>query len=373
MKRVALILALLAAPALHAQDAGEQARAAARAIEEAAVLLEAAEGSHDRVAALTRTVRAYEDGLAALRIGLRAAAVRETALSRELQAREAEIAQLLGVLTAVGDKAGPRSLAHPQGPRGTVRAGLMVASVTPALEARAADLRGDLAEVTALRELQQQAADHLASGLSGVQAARTALSQAVADRTGLPRRFTEDPVRTAILISATETLDDFADGLSQLTEGRPTAPEEPANLDSARPLPMPVRGTVLRQPDEADAAGVRRPGLVIATEPAALVTAPAASTVRYAGPLLDYGLVVILEPRADLLFVLAGLDASYVEIGQVLPAGGPVGLMGGSVAADGVSPSGEGGGAPGTETLYMEIREEDGPVDPRQWFATDKG
>ncbi|SDX91280.1 murein hydrolase activator EnvC family protein [Citreimonas salinaria] len=372
MTRVALILALLAAP-VHAQDAGEQARAAARAIEEAAASLESADRSRDRVAALTRTVRAYEDGLAAMRVGLRAATIRETALSRELQARESEIAQLLGVLGAVGDKAGPRSLAHPQGPRGTVRAGLLLASVTPALEARAADLRADLAEVTELRTLQQQAADHLASGLSGVQQARTALSQAIADRTGLPRRFTDDPVRTAILISATETLDDFADGLSQLTQGQPTAPEEPADLENLRPLPMPVRGTVLRQPGEADAAGVRRPGLVIATQPAALVTAPAAATVRYAGPLLDYGLVVILEPRADLLFVLAGLDAAYVEAGQVLPAGGPVGLMGGSVAADGVSPSGEGGGAPGSETLYMEVREGDEPVDPRRWFATDKG
>jgi septal ring factor EnvC (AmiA/AmiB activator) len=368
VKRAALIFALCAMPAL-AQEPGE----AARALEQAAEQLERAEGARDRVAALTRTVRAYEDGLAALRVGLRAAAIRETALTRQLEARQDEIARLLGVLAAIGDRASPRSLIHPKGPEGTVRAGLMLASVTPALEARTAALRADLAEVTRLRTRQQEAADQLAAGLTGVQQARTALSQAIADRTDLPRRFDADPVRTAILLSAAETLDGFADGLGDISETRATAPERQTDLAAQRPLPLPARGTVLRAPGEADAAGVRRPGLVLATRPAALVTTPAAATIRYAGPLLDYGLVTILEPASDVLFVFAGLDAVYGEAGQVLPAGSPVGLMGGSVAADGMSPSGEGGGADRSETLYIEVREGDDPVDPRRWFATDKG
>ena len=50
---------------------------------------------------------------------------------------------------------------------------------------------------------------------------------------------------------------------------------------------------------------------MLATASGALVSAPAAATVRFQGPLLDYGQVVILEPAPDVLFVLAGL-------GQVL-------------------------------------------------------
>jgi hypothetical protein len=77
-------------------------------------------------------------------------------------------------------------------------------------------LQGDLTEVTNLRTLQQSAAETLREGLSGVQRARTELSQAIADRTDLPMRFTEDPVRAAILISSTETLEGFASGLSEI-------------------------------------------------------------------------------------------------------------------------------------------------------------
>lgn len=374
MRRLALILSLLAAPAL-AQDPAEAARAAARALEQASVRLDEAESARDRVRALTGTVQAYESGLAAMREGLREAAIRETELSRRLSRQEGEIAQLLGVLSGmsrIGERAAPVAMLHPQGPVGAARAGMMLASVTPGLAAEAQRVRADLEEVTALRSLQESAAETLKEGLAGVQQARTALSQAVADRTDLPTRFTEDPIKTAILISSTETLDGFASGLSQIADN-----ERPAGLppiaDRKGALPLPVQGQVLRRAGEADAAGVTRPGILVATQPEALVTTPVAATVRYSGPLLDYGLVTILEPEPDLLFVLAGLDAAYGRAGQVLPEGSPVGMMGGSFEGDNPSPSVDGGGAGRTETLYIEVRQGDRPVDPLTWFTSDKG
>lgn len=357
-----------------AQDAASAARAASLALEAASVELDAAESARDRVAALTQTVRAYEDGLAAMREGLRQAAIRETELSRKLTAQEAEVSQLLGVLSSLGGDAQPQTLLHPQGPMGTARSGMLLAAVTPALTIKAAALRADLQEVVDLRQLQQSALSTLEDGLQGVQLARTKLSQAISDRTDLPMRFTEDPVRTAILISSTETLDGFASGLSNITEN-----EQPDSLPSVTQmkgqLPLPVRGVVLREAGEEDAAGVERPGVVLAVLPRALVTSPTAATVRYAGPLLDYGLVTILEPQSDLLIVLAGLDQLFVTTGQVIGAGNPVGLMGGAQAASGdiLSPSGERAGADRSETLYIEIREGDRPVDPRSWIAIDKG
>ncbi len=363
----ALVIALALAAPVAAQEAGDAARQAAAALTDAARQLTEAEEARDRVAALTGTVRAYEDGLAALRDGVRDAAIREQTLRRKLEADEAEIARLLGVLTAQSRTDGPESLLHPGGPVGTARAGLLVAAVTPALAGQAAALRADLEEVATLRAVQQEAADRLAQGLSGAQTARTALAQAIADRTDLPQNFAADPVATAVLLQATRTLDAFANGLDQIGRGAGLGQGTVLEL----PMPLPVRGTLLRSPGERDAAGVARPGIVLATAPAALVTAPAAATVRYAGPLLDYDLVAILEPRPDLLVILAGMTALYVETGQVLPAGDPVGLMGGGATA--ISPSGERGGGTRSETLYIEVRESDAPSDPQRWFATDKG
>ncbi|SIS85498.1 Septal ring factor EnvC, activator of murein hydrolases AmiA and AmiB [Roseivivax lentus] len=372
---LALWVGLLAAP-LAAQDAGAAARQAAAALDQAGRDLAAAERASDRVAALTATVRAYEDGLTALRDGLRDAAIREAALRRDLSAREREVASLLAALQTLGRADVAQQLLHPEGPLGAARSGMLVSAVTPGLAAEAQALARDLQEVATLRQLQENAAETLRDGLSGAQEARAALSQAVADRTDLPRRFTEDPVQTAVLIAATETLEGFASGLTQIT-GPDMAPESGARLAKGD-LALPVSGRILRRAGEADAAGVARPGIVLATRPEALVTTPAAATIRYVGPLLDYGLVAILEPQADILFVFAGLETLFGAAGQVLPEGAPIGLMGGGDGTAGtnntsVLQAGEGTGNTRPETLYIEVREGDTPVDPLAWFATDKG
>ena len=48
--------------------------------------------------------------------------------------------------------------------------------------------------------------------------------------------------------------------------------------------------------------------------------------------------------------------------------------MGGTAPGTGaiLSPNGEGTGADLSETLYMEVREGNLPVDPEIWFATGK-
>ena len=380
IKRAAGLLLFLtisfAAPLQGQQAPAEAAQAAADQLEAATVALEAAESARDRVKALTGTVRAYEAGLGAMREGLRRVARRESQLLAQLQSREDEVAELLGILQTIETSAPPVLMLHPSGPLGAARSAMMVAEVTPGLYARAEALRRDLDEVQTLRLLQQSAADTLEKGLTGVQQARTALSTAISDRTDLPRRFTENPVRTAILISSTETLTGFASGLAEIAGG----PEEiaPLTVDVSAQrgeIDLPVEGLLLRAFNKRDAAGITRPGLLIAARPRALVISPTAATIRYRGPLLDLGNVVILEPQPDTLFILSGLAEVYGSAGQVIPAGTPVGLMGGSAPQAGaiLSLSGEGGGTDRTETLYIEVRMDNSPVDPETWFRIGKG
>lgn len=375
--RFALLLAALVMSVSMASaqgDASAAAREAAAKLEAASLSLDKAKTSRNRVKALTQTVHAYEEGLSALREGLRRAAIRERQLDQQLNSKEAEIARLLGVLQSVGRSESPTMLLHPSGPEGTVRAGMILADVTPAMESEAAKLRDLLTEVKILRELQQGAADTLAEGLSGAQAARMELSKAISDRTDLPRRFTEDPVQTALLIAATETLESFASGLVEMApeaEGLAALP----NIDHRKgKLPLPVQAEILRRPGEADAAGLVRPGLVLAARPNALVTSPAAATIRYRGPLLDFGNVMVLEPQQGLLFVFAGLETVFGDVGQVVASGAPVGLMGGNTPKiDAIlSQSSEGTGQDRTETLYIEVRQGKTPVNPEDWFQTNK-
>lgn len=376
LRALACLVCIAAPVTVSAQGdtPADAARLAARQIEDAALALEQADGARDRVRALTQTVHAYEAGLAAMRDGLRRAAIREAQLTTQLAAREEETAALLGALQGIAVAPEPVLMLHPDGPIGSARSGMILTEIVPVLNVRAAALRKDLEEVRTLRLLQQNAAQILENGLSGVQQARADLSQAVAERTDLPRRFTQDPVRTAILISSTETLEAFASGLGQIVlDGDISAAPEAMRLDKGN-LPLPALGVVIRRAGEKDAAGIARDGIILATRPRALVTTPTAATVRYMGPLLDFGNVVILEPAPETLFVLSGLDVVFGEVGQVLPEGEPVGLMGGADPELGeiVSTSGDDTGTDRSETLYIEVREGNSPVDPETWFKTDK-
>jgi septal ring factor EnvC (AmiA/AmiB activator) len=361
-------LCLLAPPA-RAQGVSDQAAAAAANLQSAVTALEAASTSRDRVSALTQTIRAYEDGLAALREALRQAHLREATLDLQFRAKRDRVAQLIGVLSQLESRPGPLLLLHPSGPLGTVRSGMILADVTPALQAEAETLRRELTELRDLRALQVAAGQTLTSGLAVAQQARSDLSQAISDRTTLPKRFTEDPDVLRGLLESADTLDAFAAGL---------ALDDSANRSFAEAkgsLPLPVLGTLLRVAYEADAAGVRRPGITLATGPRALVAAPWPATIRYLGPLLDYGNVIVLEPGGGYLLVLAGLDTVYGEVGEVVATGAALGLMGGTEGAavgsgsEFLASAEEGGGVRDTETLYIEIRQGAEPVDPAEWFS----
>lgn len=381
MRSLALTLALgltlvgAAQAQTQTQSPTEAALEAAAALETAAQNLDAADSAGDRVKALTETVRAYEAGLQAMRDGLRRVARRETQLTAQLKARDSEVADLLGVITTIETSTPPVLMLHPSGPLGAARSAMMLAEVTPGLQARADALRNDLQEVRDLRLLQQNASNKLEEGLQGVQNARAALSTAIADRQDLPQRFTEDPVQTAILISSTETLTGFADGLELIADANGVEDSDLSITDRRGELPLPVEGLLLRGYGERDAAGVTRPGILIAARPRAMVTSPTAATIRYLGPLLDLGNVVILEPQPDMLFIFSGLAEVFGSAGQVIPEGTPIGLMGGETAQTGaiLSLSGEGGGTGRSETLYIEVRMENSPVDPTTWFRTGQG
>jgi len=364
----ALALALAAGPALAA-DPG----AAAARLQAAVTALTEAQAARDRVAALTEAIAAYEEGLAALREGLREAALREATIARRLEAESERVGRLLGVLTALERTEGPLLLLHPAGPLGTVRSGLVLAEVTPALQAEVAALRRDLEELAAITALRAEAAALLEEGLAQVQAARAALGQAMGDRRDLPARLTEDAAAAAALAAAVETLDAFAAELAARPATAPAAPGR-AFAEARGSLPWPVQGRLIRAAGEADAAGIRRPGLVIAARPAALVTAPWPATVRYVGPLADYANVMVLEPEEGYLLVLAGAGVVYVSAGEVVAAGAALGLMGGREAAAGeFLAAARQGAMEASETLYLELRQGGVAIDPAAWFTAPGG
>lgn len=391
MRQIALPLLLalgLAAPLRAQDDPADAARSAAASLAAAIDSLDTATGAQDRVAALTLTIRAYEDGLAAAREALRRVTYRDAEIRADLNGKRERVSRLVGVMTGMSRDPAPVRVLHPAGPLGAAQAAMILGDIAPALEAETHTLRQELAELGELRALQQQVTEMLEKGLGAAQTARTDLAQAISDRRDLPQRFTEDPAVLRALIESHDTLDSFAEAVAG---GEKVTPGEGPFGSVKGDLMLPVAGELLRGYREPDAAGVSRPGMIVAAPPRALVVTPASATIRYIGPLDGYGNVVILEPAAGYLMVLAGLGEAYGRIGQVVPAGSPVGLMGGEdtrtaeLSADiagrarnvagaqnvvnDAPPDAQAAGATAPETLYIEVRQGGSPVDPAEWFA----
>ena len=369
--RVALCAALLlAGPARAELNAAQTATQAAVMLQQAGFALLEAEDARDRVAALTQTVRAYEEGLLALREGIRQAALREQTILLMFEAERDRLSRLLGVLQTVEAAPAPVVLLHPSGPMGTARSGMILSEMTPAVAAEAQALRLQLEELAALRAVQDDALGQLNTALARAQDARTLLSQAIAERRALPENFLSDDIAMTQLIASVSSLDDLS---ALLARDPPAAARELPDFAAARgTLAPPVLGSRLRSFGEPDAAGVARPGLVLATRPGALVTAPWPASVRYAGPLLDYGNVIILEPEGGYLLILAGIETLYVGTDALVSGTAPLGLMPGqpeSGTEELIVATPQGGGVALTETLYMELRENGAPVDPANWFT----
>lgn len=365
---------VVAAPAeTPAANAAAEAAEAADAIRDAIARLGEALGASDQVVALADVIRAYEEGQAALREGLRQAAAREGEIRAGFDARRESLGQILSVMATIEAAPETTLLLHPAGPEATARSGLVMAAVTPALQQEVSRIEADLDEIATIRRAQELSAQTLAEGLDRMQQARRLLASAVTDRSTLPTRFLEDPEEVQALVSSADNLDDFARGIAALDSdvGPPLSDFE----GTEGGLPLPVMGTILHDYKEADRAGVSRPGIVVATAPRALVTTPWPATIRYRGPLLDYGNVMILEPAQNYLIVLAGMEQVFGETGDVLAAGAPVGLMGGNEGSPGefgvnfVVDTTRDDPADRQQTLYIELRHGKDTLDPGEWFV----
>lgn len=370
---VLLMLWPLSAFAQNDPDSGFTARRAAQMLDKAAISLGKAKDASDQISALTSVVKAYEEGLLALREGLRLVSLREQSLNAELLKKQDRTARFLGVLQSIGQSPASVLLLHPSGAESTVRSAMLVSSITPALQAEAEALKNQLTEARMLADLQIDAISNLESGLTGAQLARTSLSQAVADRRVLPRAYSDDPVAMAILLESSTTLQGFAAGLSEIDKIRESTGLPNFELAQGQ-MPLPVTGRVLHGFNDKDAAGVKRPGWVVSAQSNALVQAPWPATIRYLGPLLDYGNVIVLEPAPAFLMVIAGMNQVYGEVGEIVAQGAPIGLMPSSGETDDefLQAAVSGSSVTPKQTLYIELRQGDEAVDPAKWFKRTK-
>ena len=334
--------------------------------------LSLADSYRERVKALSNLIQETEESLSDLRSAYRTIKLQSKNLNKDIILQKEKISELAGALLVVGREPLGSKLLHPDGALNAARSSLILSDILEGVRSEARDLNKDQEKLRLLTNLAQRAEQEMQLSLKSIQAARVSLIKAASDRADLPIRFIDDPKKISLLSKSAKSLGEFAVAINSL-EKKLIIPVEPIEKDFEGALNLPVEGVIARKFKEEDAAGIVRPGIIIRTKDNEIVTSPIVSTILYAGPLLDYEMVSILEPDEGVLLIFAGLDQVFVKPGQIIPKSGPIGLMGSrNTNSKNFITEKELNSGRLSQSLYIEVRVNDKPQDPFNWFDFNK-
>jgi septal ring factor EnvC (AmiA/AmiB activator) len=272
----------------------------------------------------------------------------EQALAARLGDSQNATARLLGVLTLFRRDPPPALLVHPASARDAVRAQILARALAPELQGRSRVLAAQMDDLRRLRRQVEGASEDLFRSESELAEERGQIESQVARLTVLQRGLVADAQTNEEALRAVAAKSRIpADLIGRL----------PTDAAALGPAPSrftePVQGRIVVRYGQATRSGPAE-GYRWSASAGAPVLAPAAGIVEYAGPLKDYGVILILRTGGAYHLVLAGLGATSAVVSHIVAAGEPIGRM-----ADDAGSSPE---------LYMEVRRGGETVDPERWF-----
>jgi septal ring factor EnvC (AmiA/AmiB activator) len=352
-----------------ANKAAKDAEARARQLQRAAAAeRDEARRARTREAAIAASIQAAEAEIVAARARI---AIVDRMLGRQrtrLAERQGPIMRLMAALQSLARRPAVLGLVQPGSTTDIVHVRAVLGAVTPAVRARTADVRDEIARTRRMREGAQLAAKTLADSRARLQNDRLALVRAEGEHrlksVGYRREAMFESDRALALGEQARDLVDLMDTMGEAAETqaalaalpgplpRPTEGEAPAAAARSGPPPyrLPVAGTVVTGLGELSDTGVRARGLTLATAPGAEIVAPTGGRVSYAGRFRRYGNIVIVDHGGGWNSLIAGLDTMLVKVGDTLDQGTAIGR----------APQGE---AP---RITVELRRQGRPVDLAQ-------
>ncbi|MBC7311561.1 MAG: murein hydrolase activator EnvC [Rhizobium sp.] len=347
---------------------------------------------------LERKIAAGEKKLADL-------GIREDEIRASFKDRRAILAEVLAALQRMGRNPPPALLVSPEDALASVRTAILLGAVVPGIRHETEKLAADLGELLRLRLEGQKETETLVATMSSRQEEERRMDMLLVENDRLSRQNTlelatekrraeELAARASSmegLISSLETeirsVREAAEKaraeeerLKRLSEEQRQKARELAASSSPdknriapayafsdlkQKLELPAAGEILRQFGDPDGTGHEAKGMVIASAPGSLVTAPADGWVVYAGEFRSYGQMIILNTGDGYHMVLSGMDRVSTGQGKFVLSGEPLAVMGEKRVASATALALE----TDRPTLYIEFRKDGKPVDSREWWT----
>jgi septal ring factor EnvC (AmiA/AmiB activator) len=335
-------------------DAQRQARAMDRDADRARAqaLQQQVEALRTQLVALGGAEASGERAVGGARGRLAKLNLEEAQLKIRMGHNQDSLTKLLGALQMFQRNPPPPLLVDPRSARDAARAAILIRAIAPELEQRSRDFAAASQQLKAIRRRAAVASGTLFQAESDLAERQAKIEAVIEQKRALELQLRSD-AQTAD--SDVRRLAARARSLGELVTvlDAHDAGGRESNPSATTTFTPPVTGLVTRRFGEAGSDPLRAKGWTWSADPGAVVMSPAAARVDYAGPLKDWGLVLILRVGPDHL-VLAGLSHVDVDTGMSVAAGEPVGRA---------------GAGPAKPEVYLEVRHGVTPVDPGRWFG----
>lgn len=331
-----------------ATAASREAQARSQALEaQAASERDQAAQARQQEAAAAERIKGAEADIEAARARI-AIVDRQLADQRTVVAeRQGPIMRLIAALQSMARRPAALGLVQPGSTEDMVHVRAVLGTVMPVVEARTADVRGELNRIRGLRAQAESAVTSFREGRARLESERVALVRLEAEHRLNARNLDKGALAESDkAIALGEQARDIVDQMQTSTQaaalqtdlqalpGPLPRPAQPGD-DAARPAPrggaaykLPVAGQIVTGLGELSTSGARARGITLAPAPNADAVAPAGGRILYASGFRDYGGIVIIDHGNGWTTAITGLAGVAVHKGDAVTQGQLIGRVG---------------------------------------------
>lgn len=260
-----------------------------------------------------------------------------------------------GLITAAGKyrRTSTPDILMRSDPVDAARAALVLKTLIPEMDRRAATLRSQLEDLNKIEADIAKTLEEQSKETKEINAQKEKLDSLIEKRQSLYQETesarAEQEEKVKKLAKESKSLEEFVAKLKPKSE-KPSGDALPAGAI------LPVHGSARTSFGEKDELGATSKGITFETDSGAMVVTPLAGTVKFAGPFQQYRQILIIEHKGGYHSLIAGLGRIDTVVGASLSAGEPVGQADKSSSAK----------------IYYELRRNGAPVNPKNLLTAQR-
>ena len=281
--------------------------------------------------------------------------------ARFLQRRKA-VEDVVVALVAVERDRPPMLAIRPTNATEAARVAILLRIVAPQLNARARSFAAEIGQIRQMRQDIYMSDAAYRSAANNLMVARQTVGTLIAQRQNLEATLRKDAQKERTIIAQiAQKAVGLRDLVAKIGQAFPqnsenSGPSFARGFESAKgKLLAPAFGQIVQAYGSALSEGGNASGITLRTRQKAQIVSPFDGRVEFAAPFRSYGRVLIINVGSGYRIVLAGMGTAYVEAGQEILAGEPIGEMTEDARI--------------VPDLYFEIRNGEQTLDPASWIA----